>query len=509
MKLKLYNTLTRREEVFEPLRPGLVRLYTCGLTVYDQMHLGHARTYCFWDLLRRVLRSFGWEVFSVINYTDIDDKIIARANERGIPFRQLTEQYIAEFLRDCDELHIHRYTVYCRATDHIPWMIQMIERLIEKGHAYVVEGGDVYFSVRSFQGYGKLSGHRVEDLLEGARVEPDPRKRDPADFALWKAKKPGEPSWESPWGEGRPGWHIECSAMAYGYLGDQIDIHGGAVDNKFPHHENEIAQAEACCAGQFVRFWMHPEHLIVEGQKMSKSLGNFITVREALAQWDYELIRWAFAQVHYRQVMDWSAGVIDSYRSSYERVVGLHRRLEEVALEGLGEEDLGQVLLPVEEGLEEEMDEEVREVGRKGWRSFLAALAEDINTPQAMASLFDYVSAVNAREAQWTEQPKVALYFYRRLSELLYLIGIERARLDLHPKLVLQFASVGRTSLARTEKPPEVWVLRKLLQLREEARAKKDFATADKIRDLIQMTGARIEDTPRGPRLVVPELGED
>ena len=505
MKLRLYNTPTRREEVFEPLRPGLVRLYTCGLTVYDQMHLGHARTYCFWDFLRRVLRSFGWEVFSVINYTDIDDKIIARANERGIPFRQLTEQYIAEFLRDCDELHIHRYTVYCRATDHIPWMIQMIEKLIEKGYAYVVEGGDVYFSVRSFEGYGKLSGHRVEDLLEGARVEPDPRKRDPADFALWKAKKPGEPSWDSPWGEGRPGWHIECSAMAYGYLGDQIDIHGGAVDNKFPHHENEIAQAEGCCASQFVRFWMHPEHLIVEGQKMSKSLGNFITVREALSQWDYELIRWAFAQVHYRQVMDWSAEVIESYRSGYERVVGLHRRLEEVAMEGLSEKDLSEALLPVEEGLEQEVSPEARELAQRGWENFMGALAEDINTPQAMAALFDFVSEINQQESAWLEEARLAHYYYRKLSELLYLLGIERARLELHPKLVLQFASQGRAGGGEGGQTPEAWVVSRLLELREEARAKKDFELADKIRELIQMTGARIEDTPRGPRLVVPE----
>ena len=336
--LKIYNTLTRKKEPFIPLEANKVRMYVCGMTTYSDAHIGHARTYVAFDIIRRYLEYKGYEVFYVQNITDIDDKIINAARERKMDALEYSHYYAERALGDISSLGVKEASIYPKASEHINEMIEMVDKLVKKEYAYVSEG-DVYFSVEKFQEYGKLSGQNIKQIKVGARISPGEKKRSPEDFALWKAAKPGEPKWKSPWGEGRPGWHIECSVMSSKYLGIPLDIHGGGQDLIFPHHENEIAQAEAAYSKRFVNYWMHSGMLKVEGEKMSKSIGNIINVREALERWDAEAIRFFFASYHYRSPADFSEEALKNAENAVKRLRIAREKLEEVAEDVGFEED--------------------------------------------------------------------------------------------------------------------------------------------------------------------------
>ncbi len=462
MSLRIYNTLTRRKEPFEPLEPGLVRMYVCGPTVYDKAHLGHGVSLLVYDIIRRYLEYKGYRVRHVMNYTDVDDKIINRARELGEDPQALAERYIQAFEANMRALGILWPTVQPRVTREIDWIIRMVQGLIDKGYAYVVDG-DVYFDVTKDPDYGKLSGRKVEEMLAGARVEVDERKRHPADFALWKASKPGEPAWDSPWGPGRPGWHIECSAMNLHHLGEQIDIHGGGRDLIFPHHENEIAQSE-CYTGKqpFVRYWVHNGMLLVRGEKMSKSLGNFITIDDFLAEHEPDLLRMLLLQAHYRSPINYDETRLQQARQALERLRGALRPAFPQAPGAAAE---------VTAALEAQ-----RQATRQG---FEAAMDDDFNTAVALGHLFDLVRAINqARDAGATDaQLAPAQETLRELAEQvfgLHLTASETAQGDIAPLVDL------------------------LLEVRAELRRARNFALADRIRDRLAELGIQVEDTPHG-----------
>ena len=379
--LHLYNDLTRQKEAFEPLVAGQVRMYVCGMTVYDLCHLGHARVLVVFDVVVRYLRSLGYQVTYVRNITDIDDKIIQRANERGEPFTELTARFIAAMHQDAAALDVLPPDLEPRATDHLPEIIAMISRLIEREHAYLADNGDVYFDVASFPGYGRLSGKSIEDLQAGARVEPGEAKRAPLDFALWKAAKPDEPAWESPWGAGRPGWHIECSAMSTEALGDTFDIHGGGADLTFPHHENEIAQSEGATGHPFVRYWMHNGFVRIDDEKMSKSLGNFFTVREVLERYRAEEVRYFILTSQYRSPLNYGDEQLDNARAALTRFY--------TALRGLADAESA--------------------TGGPFEDKFHAAMTDDFNTPEALAAMFDLAREITLLHvmSQMTAAPGV------------------------------------------------------------------------------------------------------
>ncbi len=462
MSLRIYNTLTRRKEPFEPLEPGLVRMYVCGPTVYDKAHLGHGVSLLVYDIIRRYLEYKGYRVRHVMNYTDVDDKIINRARELGEDPQALAERYIQAFEANMRALGILWPTVQPRVTREIDWIIRMVQGLIDKGYAYVVDG-DVYFDVTKDPDYGKLSGRKVEEMLAGARVEVDERKRHPADFALWKASKPGEPAWDSPWGPGRPGWHIECSAMNLHHLGEQIDIHGGGRDLIFPHHENEIAQSE-CYTGKqpFVRYWVHNGMLLVRGEKMSKSLGNFITIDDFLAEHEPDLLRMLLLQAHYRSPINYDETRLQQARQALERLRGALRPA-----------------FPQAPGAAEAVTaalEAQRQATRQG---FEAAMDDDFNTAVALGHLFDLVRAINqARDAGATDaQLAPAQETLRELAEEvfgLHLAAAETAQGDIASLVDL------------------------LLEVRAELRRARNFALADRIRDRLADLGIQVEDTPHG-----------
>ena len=336
--MKLYNTLTRKKEEFKPITPGKVKMYVCGPTVYNYFHIGNGRTFIVFDTIRRYLEYRGYDVEFVQNFTDIDDKMIKKANEENTTVKEVGDKFIAEYYKDADSLNIERATCNPRATEYIQDVIDFVSELIEKGYAYEVDG-DVYFSTKKFTDYGKLSGQNLEDLQAGARISVDERKKDPMDFAVWKAEKPGEPSWDCPWGKGRPGWHIECSCMARKILGETIDIHAGGMDLAFPHHENEIAQSEALSGKPFANYWLHSAYINVNNQKMSKSLNNFFTAREVLAEYDADVIRFFMLSAHYRIQINFSKDLLDSAKASVERLYNaignLENLLDEVATENM------------------------------------------------------------------------------------------------------------------------------------------------------------------------------
>ncbi len=490
MGLKIYNTLTRSKEEFTPLKHNYVRMYTCGLTVYDFMHIGHAKTYLFWDVLRRYLDYKGYDVYAVINNTDIDDRIIARSNELSLPFKVVAEFFTEAFYEDLNALGVLPYTITCNATDYINEMIETIKLIIENGFGYVVDG-DVFYSVEKFSGYGKLSGYSLEDLIAGARVEVDERKRHPADFALWKSAKQGEPSWDSPWGKGRPGWHIECSTMAYHFFGGTYDIKGGAVDNLFPHHENEIAQTYAAYGIDLARYFVHPEHLLVEGTKMSKSLGNFITVRQALAKWKPAELRLYFLGTHYRTQMNFTK---DGIRSAKEALARLNQFREVVNSEL--KDMLKAEHVRVEDVKNLNRDSAYLKLAEKLKEEFTSAMDDDLNTPRALAAIHSFIS--DAYKLGLSEpQDKLELaYAYRQFEKFCTILGIGR-------------------NLALTEVKP-FWenrvlarVLEPILSRREEARKRKDFKTADLLRDLLSSAGIILEDTPSGTRWKLKEPEKD
>ena len=452
--LKIYNDLSRSKETFEPLQPGKVNLYVCGMTVYDLCHLGHARVMVVFDVVYRYLKAVGYDVTYIRNITDIDDKIINRANENGEPFHELTERFIQAMHEDSDALGIIPPDAEPKATDHIAEIISMCEKLIEKGHAYVADNGDVYYDVYSFPTYGKLSGKSLDDLQAGARVEPGDVKRNPLDFALWKSAKPDEPSWQSPWGDGRPGWHIECSAMSTKALGDTFDIHGGGADLTFPHHENEIAQSEGATGHPFVKYWMHNGFVRINDEKMSKSLGNFFTVREILERYQAEEVRYFILTSQYRSPLNYSDEHLDNARNALTRFY--------TALRGLPE------ATPTADTQFE--------------KDFHAAMQDDFNTPEALATLFELVREINRVRA---EDETAAAALGALLRQLGDLIGILQSNAE----------SYLRGGASANDGDAEIDAL---VAQRNEAKANKDWGTADEIRNKLQEMGIVLEDGPSG-----------
>jgi len=456
--LKLFNSLTRQKDEFVPIESGKVRIYVCGMTVYDLCHLGHARVLVVFDVIVRHLRSLGYDVTYVRNITDIDDKIIARAQQNAEPINELTERFINAMHEDADALGVLRPDFEPRATESMDDILGMIQRLIDKGYAYQGENGDVYYSVSTFGDYGRLSGKRVDELRAGARVDIEQAKRDPLDFVLWKAAKPAEPSWPSAWGDGRPGWHIECSAMSTQCLGAHFDIHGGGMDLQFPHHENEIAQSEAATGDRFVNYWVHNGFVQVDKEKMSKSLGNFFTVREILLRYQPEEIRYFILSSHYRSPLNYSDENLDKARGALQRLYTALRDCE------------------VAKGSAPEAAYEQR---------FQAAMNDDFNTPEALAVLFELTRAMNrAREQGDGESARLA----HTLQELAGRLGI----LQSDPETYL------RSRHGETEQGPSDQEIDALIARREQARSDRDWQEADRIRDQLTELGVVLEDSSGG-----------
>lgn len=451
--LQIHNTLTRQKEDFVPLVPGEIGMYVCGVTVYDLCHIGHARTFVCFDMIVRYLRHRGYKVKYVRNITDIDDKIIRRANEKGIDPRELSENFIKEMYSDFDRLNIARPDFEPRATENIPEIISLVEKLISKGFAYVADNGDVMFAIDRFKNYGRLSGQKLEELEAGARVEVQKSKRNPFDFVLWKMAKPGEPEWDSPWGKGRPGWHIECSAMNSRLLGNKFDIHGGGSDLIFPHHENEIAQS--CCAHDtsYVNYWMHSGMVMIDDEKMSKSLGNFFTIRDVLEQYDAETVRYFLLSAQYRSALNYSQDNLNNARASLSRLYTALRDVKVGPAAG-GEEFV---------------------------ERFNTFMDDDFNTPGAISVLFELAKAVNTSSGAEAEG------LAGRLVELGGILGL----LYQDPVKYLQ----GQTDGASDD---DTALIESLIEQRREARARKDFAAADEARNKLTEMGIVLEDGPSG-----------
>ncbi|CDF58916.1 Cysteinyl-tRNA synthetase [Thermobrachium celere DSM 8682] len=463
MGIKVYNTMTRQKEDFVTIEPGVVRMYVCGPTVYNYFHIGNARTFIVFDTIRRYLEYRGYKVNFIQNFTDIDDKMIKRANEEGVTVKDVAEKYIAEYYKDADALNLKRATVNPRATEYIDEIINFVKDLVDKGYAYVVDG-DVYFDTTKFKEYGKLSHQSIEDLEAGARIEVDERKRNPMDFALWKAKKEGEPAWESPWGEGRPGWHIECSTMACTLLGETIDIHGGGADLVFPHHENEIAQSEARNGKPFARYWMHAAYLNVNNQKMSKSLNNFFTAREILEKYDAEVIRMFMLSGHYRNPINFSIDLLEQAKAGLERIYNSISNLEHV----------------IDVSKYENLKEEEKEFSNKlveYKNRFIEVMDDDFNTADAISVIFDMVRDINSNIS--VESSK----------------EIARKALDMIRDLGSPLAILQKSTKENLDEEIE-----RLIQERQKARKEKNYALADKIRDELKQRGIILEDTPQGVR---------
>ena len=463
--MKLYNTLTRKKEEFVPLVPGEVKMYVCGPTVYNFFHIGNGRTFIVFDTVRRYLEYRGYKVKFIQNFTDIDDKMIKRANEENITVKEVGDKYIKEYYTDADALNIERATVNPRATEYIDDIIEFVSALIEKGYAYEVDG-DVYFRTKKFDGYGKLSGKNLEELQVGAsqRVSLDERKEDPMDFAIWKAQKPGEPAWKCPWGMGRPGWHIECSCMAKKLLGDTIDIHAGGMDLEFPHHENEIAQSEALTGKTFANYWLHSAYVMVDKQKMSKSLNNFFTARDVLKKYDSDVIRFFMLSAHYRTQINYSKELLDSAKASVERLYNTIGNLENL----------------IDEVSREEMNEEEKEYINslnKYREKYIQKMDDDFNTADAITVLFELSKDLNTN-LNINSSKEVLSKALEVLRELGAPLGI------------LQKSTKGSLE-------DEVETL---IEARQKARKERDFAMADKIRDDLKARGIILEDTPQGVR---------
>lgn len=449
--LKIYNSIAREKQTFVPIVAGKVSMYVCGMTVYDFCHLGHARVMVVFDMVNRWLRSSGFDVNYVRNITDIDDKIIKRANENSESITELTQRFIDAMNEDSDALGILRPDIEPRATAHIQGMIDMISALIEKGHAYHADNGDVFYSVNSFKTYGKLSGKSLEDLRAGERVEVDTFKRDPMDFVLWKSVKPNEPSWDSPWGKGRPGWHIECSVMSECHLGNHFDIHGGGQDLQFPHHENEIAQSEAAHDCTFVNYWMHNGFVRVDDEKMSKSLGNFFTIRDVLKKYDAEVVRFFILRAHYRSPLNYSDKHLDDAKQALTR---LYTSLRGVSTDSnYDEQDVSAI-------------------------NFKAAMNDDFNTPEAVAVLFDLANELNK-----TREVKVAA----QLKGLANILGL----LNRDPESFFQAGALASDGELTNQ-------IESLITARAEAKKAKNFVEADKIRQDLLAQGVILEDGPQG-----------
>jgi cysteinyl-tRNA synthetase len=460
--MRLYNTMTRRKEEFVPLVKGEVRIYVCGPTVYNYFHIGNARAFVVFDTLRRYFEHLGNKVTFVQNFTDIDDKIIRRANEEHVCFSEVSERFIKEYYQDADALNIERATVNPRATEHVGEIIALVKKLVDAGHAYPTENGDVYFSVRSYPGYGKLSGQSIESLESGARIDPGDHKRDPLDFALWKGAKPTEPSWESPWGMGRPGWHIECSAMSMSILGETFDIHCGGQDLVFPHHENEIAQSEAATGKPFARYWLHNGFINVDNQKMSKSLNNFLLVRDIAKEFDLDAVRFFLLSAQYRNPVNFSRELIEQADAALTRLKTTRERIEQAHVASAQTEEDAAFVKAVE-GFSKAFDE---------------AMDDDLNTADALGVLFDFCRAANTfvSEPHTKEAVAAAARFF---DSAVWVFGILQKSKD--------------------EAFPEEALV--ILEQRTTARKEKNFARADELREKLKSMGFAIEDSKDGARL--------
>ena len=458
--MRIYNTLTRKKEELIPVTPGEIKIYACGPTVYNYFHIGNARPFIVFDTLRRYLEYCGNKVTFVQNFTDIDDKMINKANEEGITVKELADRFIKEYFVDADALGIKRATVYPRATEHIGEIIDLIDTLIEKGHAYTAGNGDVYYATRTFAHYGKLSGQPLEDLVAGARIETGDIKRDPADFALWKGQKPGEPAWQSPWGMGRPGWHIECSAMSMKYLGKTFDIHAGGMDLIFPHHENEIAQSEGATGQPFANYWMHNGYININNQKMSKSLNNFFTVRDIAKEYDLEAVRLFMLSAHYKNPVNFSRELIDQAKAGLDRLKNAKDRLADAQ----------------NNGTDASADAAFGDMLAKKKQAFIDAMDDDLNTADALSVLYELVRETN-------------IYFSQSQA---------KADADIAMKLFVELSGVLGVACTADDIPADI--LEKAAH-RQAARSAKDWAKSDEIRNELLSLGYIIEDTTQGPKV--------
>lgn len=458
--MKIFNTLSRSKEDFVPVDPNEVKIYACGPTVYNYIHIGNARPLCVFDVLRRYMEYRGYNVKFVQNFTDVDDKIIKRANEENSTFEEISKKYIDEFWIDAHGLNFKDATVHPKATENIDEIIEIIKSLEKKGYAYAVDG-DVYYRTLKFKGYGKLSHQPIDDLQSGARIAIGEKKEDPLDFALWKAAKEGEPYWDSPWGKGRPGWHIECSAMNKRYLGNTIDIHCGGQDLIFPHHENEIAQSEAANDAMFSKYWMHNGYINVDNVKMSKSLGNFKTVREIADVYGYEVIRYFLISSHYRSPINYNLEIIEQCKSALERLYNCRESLDFTVKNASTD-------IPD--------DEEIIKLIDSRKEQFITAMDDDLNTADGIAAIFDLVSDINTKIINKDVSKNVCTAAADMFDELTGVLGLV----------------YNRKSNSLDEE------IEKLIEERQQARANKDWATADRIRDELKEQGITLKDTPQG-----------
>ena len=459
--MKVYNTLTRKKEELVPITPGEIKIYACGPTVYNYIHIGNARPLCIFDILSRYLEYRGYNVKFVQNFTDIDDKIIRRANEEHVDFSEISERYIKEFWTDADGLNVRHATINPKATENIDAIIQIISTLIEKGYAYEAQG-DVYFSTEKFKDYGKLSHQPLEDLEAGARIMVGEVKREPMDFAVWKAAKPGEPAWDSPWGKGRPGWHIECSAMNWRYLGDTIDIHCGGQDLIFPHHENEIAQSECFTGNPFAHYWMHNGYINVDNVKMSKSLGNFFTVRDVAEKYGYEPIRYLLISAQYRSPINYSTDIIEQCIAALNRLYTCRDSLDFELKNAADAEHDG--------------DKAIIDGFNKYREQFIAAMDDDLNTADAIASIFELVRDINTNVVGKTPSKALVEGAIAIFDELTGVLGLVYNR---------------KTETLDSD-------VEALIEARTNARKEKNWAEADRIRDQLKEMGIVLEDTAQG-----------
>ena len=460
--MKVFNTLTRRKEELKTITPNELKVYACGPTVYNFIHIGNARPLCVFDTFRRYMEYRGYKVNFVQNFTDIDDKIIRRANEEGTDYKTVSEKYIEEFWVDAKGMNVREATTHPKATENIDEIINIVSTLIEKGYAYAVDNGDVYFSPKKFDEYGKLSHQPLEDLEAGARINVEEVKHEPMDFALWKSAKPGEPYWESPWGHGRPGWHIECSAMVRRYLGETIDIHCGGQDLVFPHHENEIAQSECCNGVPFANYWMHNGFISVDNVKMSKSLGNFFTVRDVANEYGYEPIRYFLISSHYRSPINYSVDIIEQCKASLVRLYNCRESLD-FAMKNATDTVVANV-------------DEIKAKLNSRKDQFIAAMDDDLNTADAITAIFELVKDVNTTVITDAPNKELVELATTLFDELTGVLGLVYNR--------------------KTESLDDE--IEKLIEARTQARKDRNWAEADRIRDELKAQGIVLEDTPQG-----------
>lgn len=461
--MQIYNTLTRKKEELIPIEPNRVRIYACGPTVYNYIHIGNARPICAFDVLRRYLQYRGYDVTYVQNFTDVDDKIIRRANEEGIPSVELSERYIQEYKTDAHGLNVMDADVHPKVTENMDLILNLVKKLVDSGHAYE-SNGDVYFRTASFSDYGKLSGQPMEELQAGARIDVNDQKESPLDFAVWKAAKPGEPYWESPWGKGRPGWHIECSAMSSHYLGETLDLHCGGQDLIFPHHENEIAQSEAATGKPFSHYWMHNGYINIDNKKMSKSLGNFFTVREVAEQYGYEVIRYMMIQAHYRSPINYCKELLDACKASLERLYTCRDTL-----------DRAMVAAPAGD-----CTEAAKAIFAQREQQFITAMDDDLNTADGITALFELARDLNRMSAD---------------------TATTKGQLEAGAKLFDTLTGVLGILYQRKQEDAIPAEVQELVEARAAARKAKDFAEADRLRDAIAALGYRVKETRQGTQI--------